>query len=133
MPEPATFTGVLRPYQRRGLAWLRFLDRLGLGGCLADDMGLGKTATTLAHLLDRPGPHLVVCPLSVVHNWETEAGRFTPSLAVRVHHGGQRHGAGIVADDSAAALAAADVVITTYGLVAPDIDVLSAVDWSRIR
>ena len=85
-----TFAGELRPYQRRGLGWLRFLDRLGLGGCLADDMGLGKTATTLAHLLDRPGPHLVVCPLSVVHNWQAEAARFTPSLRVVVHHGAER-------------------------------------------
>ena len=70
--------------------WMQFLDRLGLGGCLADDMGLGKTATTLAHLLDRPGPHLVVCPLSVVHNWEAEAARFAPSLRVVVHHGAER-------------------------------------------
>ena len=84
------FVGELRPYQRRGLAWLRFLDRLGLGGCLADDMGLGKTATTLAHLLDRPGPHLVICPLSVVHNWEAEAARFAPALRVVVHHGAER-------------------------------------------
>ena len=88
--EGAGFAGELRPYQRRGLGWLRFLDRLGLGGCLADDMGLGKTATTLAHLLDRPGPHLVVCPLSVVHNWEHESARFTPSLRVLVHHGAER-------------------------------------------
>ena len=95
------------PYQRRGLSWLRFLDRLGLGGCLADDMGLGKTATTLAHLVDRHGPHLVVCPLSVVHNWETEARRFTPSLDVVVHHGAQRHAAndgGSDGSESAAAL-----------------------------
>ena len=90
--EPPSFAGALRPYQRRGLGWLRFLDRLGLGGCLADDMGLGKTPTTLAHLVDRPGPHLVVCPLSVVHNWETEARRFTPTMAVTVHHGAGRHG-----------------------------------------
>ena len=79
--EPAGFDGELRPYQRRGLAWLRFLERLGLGGCLADDMGLGKTATTLAYLLDRPGPHLVICPLSVVHNWQAEATRFAPRCA----------------------------------------------------
>ena len=78
--ESEPFTGELRHYQRRGLGWMRFLARLGLGGCLADDMGLGKTATTLAHLVERPGRHLVVCPLSVVHNWETESARFTPSL-----------------------------------------------------
>src|SRR5690606_16756357 len=57
--ESGTFCGELRHYQRRGLAWMQFLARLGLGGCLADAMGLGKTATTLAHLVDRPGPHLV--------------------------------------------------------------------------
>ena len=120
--EPPAFAGELRPYQRRGLGWLRFLDRLGLGGCLADDMGLGKTPTTLAHLVDRPGPHLVVCPLSVVHNWETEAGRFTPSLRVVVHHGAERHAANGDGAESAPALAAADLVVTTYGLLARDLD-----------
>lgn len=88
--ESEGFRGELRHYQRRGLSWLRFLHRLGLGGCLADDMGLGKTATALAHLLDLPGPHLVVCPLSVVHNWETETRRFTPRFRVTVHHGATR-------------------------------------------
>ena len=53
-------------------------------------MGLGKTATTLAHLLERPGPHLVMCPLSVVRNWRTEAERFTPKLDVTIHHGANR-------------------------------------------
>ena len=115
--EAAGFAGELRPYQRRGLGWLRFLDRLGLGGCLADDMGLGKTATTLAHLLDRPGPHLVVCPLSVVHNWEHESARFTPSLRVLVHHGAER----------TRELAGADLVITTYGLLPRDLEHLGAV------
>jgi hypothetical protein len=131
--EPPSFIGELRPYQRRGLSWLRFLDRLGLGGCLADDMGLGKTATTLAHLVERPGPHLVVCPLSVVHNWETEARRFTPSMSVTVHHGAQRHGAdGDTASEPASVLAASDLVVTTYGLLTRDLDVLSDVAWSTV-
>ena len=65
-------------------------------------MGLGKTATTLAHLMDRPGPHLVVCPLSVVHNWEAEAARFTPAMRVLVHHGAERAGAGGTATASPA-------------------------------
>jgi hypothetical protein len=121
--EPAGFVGELRPYQRRGLAWLRFLDRLGLGGCLADDMGLGKTPTTLAHLLDRPGPHLVICPLSVVHNWRAEAARFSPALRVVVHHGPER------AEEE---LASADLVITTYGLLPRDVEHLAAVDWSTV-
>ncbi len=126
--ESPRFTGELRHYQRRGLAWMQFLARVGLGGCLADDMGLGKTATTLAHLIERPGPHLVVCPLSVVHNWEAESRRFTPDLHVVVHHGaGRQQG-----DPALFGLADADVVVTTYGLLARDIDALSAVDWTTV-
>jgi hypothetical protein len=117
------FRGELRHYQRRGLGWLQFLSRLGLGGCLADDMGLGKTATTLAHLIEVPGPHLVICPLSVVHNWEAEAARFTPGLTVRIHHGTDRE-----LDDG---LGDTDLVITTYGLLARDGD-LAEVDWSTV-
>ena len=128
MVEPASFAGELRHYQRRGLAWLTFLRRLGLGGCLADDMGLGKTATTLAHLLGTPGPHLVVCPLSVVRNWQREANRFAPSLHVAVHHGGER----VRGDDAPAELATADIVITTYGLLSREVDVLAAVPWSTV-
>ncbi|MET0146827.1 MAG: SNF2-related protein [Ilumatobacteraceae bacterium] len=131
--EPAGFSGELRHYQRRGLSWLRFLDRLGLGGCLADDMGLGKTATTLAHLLDRPGPHLVICPLSVVHNWEAEAARFAPALRVVVHHGAERARRAADQDDGGldtSDLAAADLVVTTYGLLARDVEHLAAVRWT---
>jgi hypothetical protein len=129
--ESAAFRGALRHYQRRALGWFKFLDRLGLGGCLADDMGLGKTATTLAHLIERPGPHLVVCPLSVVHNWESEAARFTPTLRVVVHHGsGRVRGDGDGDDDNN--LAAADLVVTTYGLLPRDLDHLAAIDWSTV-
>ena len=122
------FVGTLRHYQRRGLAWLAFHGRLGLGGVLADDMGLGKTATTLAHLLERPGPHLVVCPLSVVRNWEKEAARFAPSLTVHIHHGGDR----AQGDDAAELLASFDIVITTYGLLSRSTEVLGAVAWNTV-
>ena len=99
--ESEEFIGELRHYQRRGLSWMQFLAKLGLGGCLADDMGLGKTATTLAHLVERPGPHLVVCPLSVVRNWSSEARRFTPKLDVQIHHGSGRSRAdGLAVDDT---------------------------------
>src|SRR5206468_689208 len=83
------FDGELRPYQERGVAWLSFLGRLGLGCVLADDMGLGKTAETLCLVMNdvetrspapgqaaRPAPTLVVCPMSVVGNWQREAARF---------------------------------------------------------
>ena len=84
--ESSTFQGSLRPYQRRALSWLQFLSRIGLGGCLADDMGLGKTPTALAHIQLRTTdkPNLVICPLSVVHNWEQEASHFTPNLNVLI-------------------------------------------------
>lgn len=123
--EPDQFVGALRQYQRRGLAWMRSLARAGLGGCLADDMGLGKTATTLAHLVGRPGPHLVICPLSVVHNWEDEARRFTPTLQVRVHHGAGRTGL------EPRSLTTDDLVLTTYGLITRDHD-LHTIEWSTV-
>ncbi|HEY5663017.1 MAG TPA: SNF2-related protein [Ilumatobacter sp.] len=126
--ESAAFHGELRHYQRRGLAWLQFLARVGLGGCLADDMGLGKTATTLAHLVERPGPHLVVCPLSVVHNWEAEARRFTPGQRVVVHHGSGR----IPTDPALFGLADTDIVVTTYGLLPRDLDTLASIAWTTV-
>jgi SNF2 family DNA or RNA helicase len=129
--EAPEFVGELRHYQRRGLSWLQFLARLGLGGCLADDMGLGKTATTLAHLLERPGPHLVVCPLSVVRNWSQEAARFTPKLDVTIHHGANRK-----QTDNDSTLFATDperqLVITTYGLLPRDLEHLGDVAWSTV-
>jgi hypothetical protein len=131
--ESTAFDGALRHYQRRGLGWFRFLARLGLGGCLADDMGLGKTATTLAHLLERPGPHLVVCPLSVVHNWESEAARFTPTLRVVVHHGsGRVRGESEPEADDNHLAAGADLVVTTYGLLPRDLAHLAGVEWSTV-
>ena len=126
--EPAGFSGSLRHYQRRGLGWLQFLERLGLGGCLADDMGLGKTPTTLAHLAGRPGPHLVLCPLSVVRNWQAEAARFTPGIRCLVHHGNDRRRGDVLS----AAIAGADLVVTTYGLAVRDIAELASVQWQTV-
>ncbi|MFM7045743.1 MAG: DEAD/DEAH box helicase, partial [Ilumatobacteraceae bacterium] len=115
-------------YQLRGLGWLQGLRELGLGGCLADDMGLGKTPTTLAHLAGVDGPHLVVCPLSVVHNWETEAARFTPGLRVLVHHGAARADGDAFADS----VVAHDIVVTTYQVATRDIDLLRGIEWSTL-
>ncbi len=129
--ESSEFTGELRHYQRRGLSWLQFLAKLGLGGCLADDMGLGKTATTLAHLVERPGPHLVVCPLSVVRNWSLEAARFTPKLDIRIHHGANR-AQGLDDDTLFASDPERQVVITTYGLLPRDLEHLGTVDWTTV-
>ena len=93
MTAPASFAGTLRPYQERGLSWLSFLGDLGLGGILADDMGLGKTIQLLSLIAAQPagpGPTLLVCPMSLVGNWQREAARFTPDLRVHVHHGADR-------------------------------------------
>ncbi|MEY9964340.1 superfamily II DNA or RNA helicase [Streptacidiphilus sp. MAP12-16] len=131
---PPGFGAVLRPYQERGLAWLVFLTRLGLGGVLADDMGLGKTVQTLALLAVEQaagpvaGPTLVVVPMSLVGNWTRECARFAPMLRVYVHHGAGRPGGA----ELRRTVAGADVVITTYGLVQRDFAALRSVDWHRV-
>ena len=135
VPAPASFQGQLRPYQERGLAWLAGMDRLGLGAILADDMGLGKTIQLLALLLHerqgktrRHSPTLLVCPMSVVGNWQRETARFAPSLKVLVHHGaGRTQGV-----DLRKAAKEADIVITTYSLVHRDQEDLSQVKWARL-
>ncbi|MEV6810629.1 SNF2-related protein [Micromonospora sp. NPDC051296] len=129
--EPPSFHGTLRPYQRRGLAWLTFLQSLGLGGVLADDMGLGKTVQLLALLAADPpeaGPTLLICPMSLVGNWQREAARFAPGLRVHVHHGALRaRGEGFVT-----AVHAADLVLTTYSVAARDAADLAGIDWHRV-
>jgi SNF2 family DNA or RNA helicase len=131
VPTPVGFHGQLRPYQERGVGWMVFLGRLGLGACLADDMGLGKTAQVIATLLADPGdgPALVVCPVSVLGNWERELARFGPTLSVMVHHGPTRHRQ---EEDFGQRAAVHDVVLTTYSLLARDRDDLASVAWSRI-
>ena len=138
---PSGFAGQLRPYQLRGVAWMALLERTGLGACLADDMGLGKTAMVLALVLDEknrgarrsteglgPGPTLVVCPTSVVGNWEREAKKFVPQLKVAVHHGVRRAREG----DFSKKVAGADLVITSYSLLDRDRLVLDSMQWSRM-
>jgi len=131
MAAPAGFAGALRPYQERGLSWLCFLGGLGLGGILADDMGLGKTIQLLSLIAAQPdgsGPTLLVCPMSLVGNWQREAARFTPGLRVHVHHGADR----LDGDSLADAVADADLVITSYGVATRDQAALSAVSWARV-
>ena len=92
---PASFQGELRPYQREGLGWFQFLQRLRIGGCLADDMGLGKTVQVLAllearRLAPKHKSSIVVVPKSLVFNWQQEAARFTPQLRVLAYVGAGR-------------------------------------------
>jgi SNF2 family DNA or RNA helicase len=136
VPAPRDFEGSLRPYQERGVAWLAFLESAGLGGLLADDMGLGKTVQLLAlisHDLEQaePGtefePTLLVCPTSLVGNWQREAAKFTPRLRIHVHHGKERPQGQEFRD----AVAGSDLVITTYSLLARDSAQLRALPWRR--
>src|SRR6266568_2465860 len=131
MATPAGFSGQLRPYQERGLSWLSFLGELGLGGVLADDMGLGKTIQLLSLIAGQgpsAGPTLLVCPMSLVGNWQREAARFTPDLRVHVHHGADR----LDGESLAAALSDSDLVITTYGVATRDQAALGQVSWARV-
>lgn len=129
IPKPSGFNGKLRPYQARGVGWLTFLGRIGLGACLADDMGLGKTAQLIGSLLADPleRPSLVVCPVSVLGNWVRELGSFAPTLRVVVHHGPDRD-----SESLATRAADADVVLTTYSLVHRDAEALTGIEWGRL-
>jgi hypothetical protein len=132
-PAPSGLRATLRPYQQRGYSWLSFLRQWGLGACLADDMGLGKTVQTLAHLLAEraPGngrPALVVCPMSVIGNWQREAERFAPDLPVLVQHGVAR-GRGEAFRHAATRHA---VVVTSYSLLQRDLEHFAGVEWSTV-
>ncbi|MBU6365704.1 MAG: DEAD/DEAH box helicase [Gemmatimonadetes bacterium] len=126
---PATFTGVLRPYQREGLGWMHFLRDFGFGGCLADDMGLGKTIQVLALLDSRRlgghGPSLVVVPRSLVFNWRAEAARFAPALRVADWSGAARA-------EAAWDPSAADVALVTYGVLRRDVARLAEIAFDYV-
>ncbi|MFT3715768.1 MAG: DEAD/DEAH box helicase [Gordonia sp. (in: high G+C Gram-positive bacteria)] len=124
----------LRPYQQRGLEWLHALTRIGAGGVLADDMGLGKTVQVIALIVHRrslplrepadgAAPALVVCPMSVIGNWQRELERFAPALRVVVHHGADRD-TGRIAD--------ADVVLTTFATLTRDREVMAERPWDLL-
>ncbi|MHA6782380.1 DEAD/DEAH box helicase [Pseudonocardia saturnea] len=133
IPPIPGFLAELRPYQQRGVAWLAFLARLGLGACLADDMGLGKTVQLLAleaheRALGEPGPTLLLCPMSLVGTWQREAAKFAPGLRVHAHHGpGRPRGA-----ELAERIAAADLVVTTYATATRDVEELESLPWHRL-
>ncbi|MEW2125828.1 DEAD/DEAH box helicase [Streptomyces sp. NPDC007259] len=127
--QPAALTATLRDYQLRGLNWLHTMTSLGLGGCLADDMGLGKTITLIALHLHRQtleggaGPTLVVCPTSLMGNWQREIEKFAPGTPVRRFHGASR---------SLHDLAEDGFVLTTYGTMRLDAPRLTAARWGMV-
>jgi non-specific serine/threonine protein kinase len=127
----------LRPYQRDGAAWLRFLTELGLGACLADDMGLGKTIQVLALLLQVPeseaGPSLLVVPASLLGNWRAEARRFAPRLRLAFLHPSEIDAETLARIEKSPAkqLASADLAVTTYSMLARQ-EWLGDVSWRLI-
>ncbi|MFM7170018.1 MAG: DEAD/DEAH box helicase, partial [Cyanobium sp.] len=135
LPAPEGFAGQLRPYQERGLGWLTFLHRFDQGACLADDMGLGKTIQLLAFLQhlkvagDLKRPVLLVAPTSVLTNWKREAAGFTPELAVREHYGPRRP-----SNEAALkkALDGINLLLTSYGLLQRDSELLDTIDWQGV-
>ena len=128
------FRGELRPYQARGVGWLAFLEQWGLGACLADDMGLGKTVQLIAMLLNLKQqdnltkPTLLVCPTSVINNWEREVQKFAPSLKTLIHHGDKRSKGKTLARE----VKDKQLVITSYSLVDRDLKTLEAINWEGV-
>ena len=132
--QPEGFCGTLRGYQLRGFSWLHFLSELGIGCCLADDMGLGKTIQLIALLLYRieqrlpAGPVLLICPTSVVGNWQREIERFGPGLTVMVHHGSRR----LAGREFIDAASCVDVVVSTYSLAYRDHEDFMGIHWDGV-
>jgi len=127
---PKKLKTTLRDYQKEGLNWLNFLDEFGFGGCLADDMGLGKTVQILAYFLSQldkgyTAPNLVVVPTSLLHNWETEIGKFAPEIKYTIVYGINRNTKEIVFDNY-------DLIITSYGIMLKDIEILEKINFNVI-
>ncbi|MEI8131928.1 MAG: DEAD/DEAH box helicase, partial [Leptolinea sp.] len=124
--------GTLRPYQRLGYSWLTFFRNYGMGACLADDMGLGKTIQALAVLLKEketngklPGPVLLICPTSVVTNWQREVRKFSPNLTTLVHQGaGRLKGSAFLE-----AVHSVDLVLSSYAVVRQDAETIQSTPW----
>lgn len=132
--QPGGFKGQMRDYQVRGYSWLHFLCQWGFGACLADDMGLGKTIQTLALLQynrerGEKRPVLLVCPTSLVGNWQKETARFTPELSLWVHHGAERIKN---IEEFQKKTEENAVVLISYGLLYRDQELFRGIHWSGI-
>lgn len=139
LPEiavPTKLHAQLRPYQQEGFEWLAFMREQKFGACLADDMGLGKTVQLITYLLhtvytlQENKPSLIVCPTSVVGNWQKELTRFAPDLNVYTHYGAKR----LKGEELTAFLAAErpHIMLSTYGTVTQDAEELQFIDWSTV-
>lgn len=135
LPVPASLQGELRPYQQLGMSWLLFLRQHHFGAVLADDMGLGKTVQLISYLLavkeqeqEDAGPALIICPTSVLGNWQKELERFAPKLKVYLHYGSNR----LKEDAFSELVKDADVVLTSYGISHLDGTEFEGLTWSSI-
>ncbi|KKO54875.1 DEAD/DEAH box helicase [Paenibacillus sp. DMB20] len=137
LPVPDSLRAELRHYQHEGYSWLAFLRRFGLGACLADDMGLGKTVQFIAYLLhvketaaerDKPMPSLLICPTSVLGNWQKELSRFAPTLKVMLHYGSKRYSSEEFAEEAMGA----DLILTSYATATLDQELLKTLKWESI-
>lgn len=134
--SPAAFLGELRPYQQQGASWLIFLRKFGLGAVLADDMGLGKTIQYMAYLAyvkeqnlrNQAVPSLLICPTSVIGNWERELHRFVPNLKVVLHYGTKRPRDKQFTES----IKDADLVITSYAIAQIDAEEIQAFHWDSL-
>jgi len=130
IPAPESLQSILRPYQTAGYQWLSYLNDVGWGGILADDMGLGKTIqalTMLQYYKTSTGniKAIVVCPTTLIYNWENEIRKFTPTLTWQIHHGSMR-------SRDMDALQKANIIITTYGTLRSDIQVLMKINYDYV-
>jgi SNF2 family DNA or RNA helicase len=133
IPQPKGLRGSLRKYQLQGASWLVYLRQFGFGACLADDMGLGKTVQWIAYLMHLKeqasalsAPVLLICPTSVIGNWQKELERFAPDMKVHLHYGPNR----AKGEDFPVSLQGMDIVITSYTLANLDREELSGICWS---
>jgi SNF2 family DNA or RNA helicase len=127
-PAPTTIKASLRPYQQKGFEWMKLLAEVNAGACLADDMGLGKTLQTICFIADKlqhtkDGLALIVCPSSLIYNWQQEISKFAPHLRTYIHHGTARTHEKISPAET-------DVCITSYGTLRSDIDHLATLHFT---
>ncbi len=136
VPVPLSLNASLRPYQQEGFEWLVFMREQGFGACLADDMGLGKTVQLICYLLhiyettDAKEPSIIICPTSVLGNWQKELDRFAPSLTVHTHYQANR-----MKEDAFVRFIEQEkphVILSTYGTVSQDAEFLQAIDWATV-
>jgi SNF2 family DNA or RNA helicase len=129
-PAPTELEPILRNYQTAGYQWLNYLNEVGWGGILADDMGLGKTIQALTMLQHYKSTNnglkaIVVCPTTLIYNWQNEIKKFTPNLTWLIHHGSMR-------TRDIATLESANIIITTYGTLRSDIQVLLKIKYDYV-